>query len=83
MPPGRNEHEFAPRYLTIGQPVAHYQLADKPLAGEVILTVLEPLIGTSFLEIAAKELMKNIRNGIRIHAEDLYLSFFDTIPICV
>ncbi len=77
MPPGRNEQErFAPRYLTIGQTVAHYQLADEQLAGEVILTVLEPLIGTSFLGIAAKELMTNIRNGIRIHAEDLYLSFF-------
>jgi hypothetical protein len=77
MSPGRNEQErFAPRYLTIGQTVAHYQLADEQLAGEVILTVLEPLIGTSFLGIAAQELMTGIRDGRRIHAEDLYLSFF-------
>jgi hypothetical protein len=77
MPPNRNEQEeFAPRYLTIGQTVAHYQLADEPLAGEVILTVLEPLIGTSFLGIAAQELMTGILDGRRIHAEDPYLSFF-------
>ena len=77
MPPGRNEQErFAPRYLTIGQTVAHYQLADNPLDGEVILAVLEPLIGTSFLGIAANDVMTRIREGRRIHARDLYLSFF-------
>lgn len=77
MPPGRNEQErFAPRYLTIGQTVARYQLADTPLAGKVILTVLEPLIGTSFLGIATQEIITGIREGRRIHAEDLYLSFF-------
>ena len=77
MPPGSNEKErFLPRFLTIGQTVAHYQLADNPLRGETILAVLEPLIGTSFLRIATSDLISRIREGKHIHAEDLYLSFF-------
>ena len=82
MPPARNEQEeFSPRFLTIGQTIAHYQLADTPLTGESILAVLEPLMGTSFLGIAARELALDIQErlhpkGKRIHAEDLFLSFF-------
>ena len=67
---------YSPRYLTIGQTVAHYQLADNPLSGETILAVLEPLVGTSFLGIATSDLIYRIREGKRIHAEDIYLSFF-------
>ncbi len=82
MPPDRNEKErFFPRYLTIGQTIAHNQLADEPLTGESIRAVLEPLIGTSFLGIAISELALDIQErlhpkGKRIHAEDLFLSFF-------
>jgi hypothetical protein len=82
MPPARNEQEgFSPRFLTIGQTIAHYQLADEPLTGESILAVLEPLMGTSFLGIATSELTLDIKErlhpkGKRIHAEDLFLSFF-------
>src|SRR5947209_4712252 len=77
MPPRNNEQEqYSPRYLIIGQTIAHYQLADDPLTGETILAVLEPLTGSSFLGIATSELIASIQEGKRLHAEDLYLSFF-------
>jgi hypothetical protein len=82
MPPARNEQEWFPqRFLTIGQTIAHYQLADEPLTRESILAVLEPLMGTSFLGMATHELALDIQErlhpeGKRIHAEDLFLSFF-------
>jgi hypothetical protein len=77
MPSGRNEQErFSPHFLTIGQTIARYQLVDEPLSGDTILSVLEPLTGSSFLGIATNEVITSILDRRRIHAEDLYLSFF-------
>jgi hypothetical protein len=48
---------FQPRYLTFSQVVGMYQRKEKPLNGNTIRVLLEPLAGTSFLQQAIKMLL--------------------------
>lgn len=72
---GEQREGFQPRYLTIPEIWEMYREQDKPLNADTILSLLEPLAGTSFLQHAT-DILDSLTERQPVHALDLALIFY-------